>query len=51
MRLVLFLALSTSIVETTDPKCVRQLSINKRNIRKVSCLKGSAGLATLPLDR
>lgn len=51
MRLALFLALSTSIIATTDYNCIRQLSINKRNIRKVSCLDGFAGLATLPLDR
>lgn len=51
MRLALFLALSASVIATTDYNCIRQLSINKRNIRKVSCLEGSAGLATLPLDR
>lgn len=51
MRLSLFLALSVSVVATTDYNYIRQLSINKRNIRKVSYWKESAGLATLPLDR
>lgn len=51
VRLALSLDLSASIIATRDYNCIRQLSINKRNIRKVSCLEGSAGLATLPLDR
>lgn len=51
MRLVGFLALSASTIAATDYNCIRQLSINKRNIRKVSCFEGFAGLATLPLDR
>lgn len=51
MRLALSLALSASVIATTDYNCIRQLSINKRNIRKVSCLEESTGLATLPLDR